>query len=172
MRSSRPRVIADHFKVITADVIEYLPGLLPVYRVRGHADLFVVTRPGDSEQAIARIPAVSRVTLADGVAILTVRAVDGVKPARDPATMTTAQIHTARERLRAPLRDVLDVLIAAGRGSESQQETRRLAQDGDLLAVQYVTISDRMSALNAEIDLRVERGSGAGARLKLEDPSA
>jgi hypothetical protein len=79
---------------------------------------------------------------------------------KDPAAMTAGEINRELDQLDKKNGELVDALIAAGRGHERYDDT---ARQGDPLSKRYVACSDRMVALHSEIETRM--GPGAPRRI-------
>jgi hypothetical protein len=83
--------------------------------------------------------------------------------AKDPATLTAAQINKELDRLDKESRKVVEELIDAGRGSETSHETMTMT---DPLARQYQAVWERQADLHEEVRRRY--GPDAPSRLPIK----
>jgi predicted kinase len=76
---------------------------------------------------------------------------EGLNEAKDPMTMTAAQINKELDKLGKESSKLADEMISAGRGHETASETRKAS---DPLARRWQANMDRHHVLRAEIDAR------------------
>jgi len=79
---------------------------------------------------------------------------------KDPTLMSAVQVNRSLDVLDSQRAKLVVLLIAAGRGRETSDETYRLS---DPLSLRWREVTDRQAALRAEVERRY--GHGAPSRL-------